>query len=124
MLRIGIRFFWLAWSLSPEWRLKANNAPAASRYLVSIAIRSLCIFTTIMGRIAPSHVLPRAGIVPATWFWCQAIDFTGIFTECCLPADLGKVILSTPLEKSVFTVFGSGSNGRVIDRANLPKLRS
>ena len=37
---------------------------------------------------------------------------------------LGSVIFSMPLEKSVFTDLGSGSNGRVIERANLPNVRS
>lgn len=53
------------------------------------------------------------------------VDLTGIFTVCCLmAADLGSVIFSTPLEKSVFTDLGSGPNGRVIERENLPNVRS
>ena len=56
---------------------------------------------------------------------CQAAVLTGILTVCCLtPADFGSVIFKTPLAKSVFTVLGSGSNGKVIERVNLPNVRS
>jgi hypothetical protein len=55
----------------------------------------------------------------------RPVDLTGIFTVFCLiAADLGNVIFKIPLEKSVFTDLGSGSNGRVIERANLPNVRS
>jgi len=55
----------------------------------------------------------------------QAAAFTGILTVCSFTlADFGRVIFSTPLAKFVFTVLASGSNGKVIERANLPKVRS
>ena len=55
----------------------------------------------------------------------RPFDLNGIFTVCCLPPDdLGSVIFSTPWEKSVFTDLGSGPNGRVIERENLPNVRS
>ena len=57
--------------------------------------------------------------------WCQAAALTGIFTVCCLTtADFSSVIFKTPLAKNVFAVLGSGSNGKVMERANLPNVRS
>src|SRR5579871_3490992 len=79
-----------------------------------------------MGRSIPPHaVIWRApGLDRRHVLQCRPADFTGIFTAFCLiAAAFGSVIFNMPLEKSVFTDLGSGSNGRVIERANLPNVR-
>lgn len=72
--------------------------------------------------------MPSSGALELDWqrvFSIHIVDLTGIFTVCCLmAADFGSVIFSTPLEKSVFTDLGSGPNGSVIERENLPNVRS
>ena len=102
------------------------NALASSRHALSFAYTMITADGSWGGILRP---MPSSG-ARRNWtgdmsLQCIPADFTGIFTVFCLmAADLGSVIFSTPLEKSVFTVLGSGPNGRVIERENLPNVRS
>lgn len=110
----------LSFTTFPLWRLESLKKRRSNSPISNIEMDSAGT-----DRSAPGAALTRVGRDDDAFRRCQAAAFTGILTVCSFTlADLGRVIFSTPLAKCVFTVLGSGSKGRVIERANLPKVRS